>query len=121
MKSVKPSGSAENDRTLEDDIGNNVHELTRTSAVFRQSEIGDGETSANDLGTLLSRVSDGSTREIENLIDELRGLRKKLETEGNRIQSDIAKYAELNQGVMQLTVIVSENLKSLPLALGINR
>jgi len=70
--------------------------------------------SPDDLGALLSRVSEGSTREIENLIDELHGLRKKLETEGSRIQSDIARYAELSQGVMQLTIIISDNVKKLP-------
>ena len=121
MRTVKPSGSTEIDRTLENDIGRNVHELTRTSVAFRQSESGDGEMSAKDLGALLSQVSECSTREIENLIDELHGLRRKLETEGNRIQSDIAKYAELNQGVMQLTMIISDNVKSLPIAPGINR
>ena len=59
------------------------------------------------------------TREIENLIDELHGLRKKLETEGCRIQNDIARYAELSQGVMQLTIIISDNVKKLPGAPGI--
>jgi len=59
-------------------------------------------------------VSEASTREIESLIDELHGLRKKLEGHGERIQSDIAKYAELAQGVMQLTAIISDNVKKLP-------
>jgi hypothetical protein len=59
-------------------------------------------------------VSEASTREIESLIDELHGLRKTLENNGERIQSDIAKYAELAQGVMQLTAIISENVKKLP-------
>jgi hypothetical protein len=38
----------------------------------------------------------------------------------NRIQSDIARYAELSQGVMQLTIIISNNVKRLPSATGIN-
>jgi hypothetical protein len=70
--------------------------------------------SATDLGILLRRVSEGSTREIDGLINELHGLRKKLETDGNRIQSDIVRYAELSQGVMQLTAIISDNVKQLP-------
>ena len=70
--------------------------------------------SVTDLGMLLRRVSEGPTREIESLIDELHGLRKKLETDGERIQSDIERYAELSQGVLQLTTIISDNVKKLP-------
>jgi hypothetical protein len=120
MGIAKPNRSAEIDQALEKDIGGTIHELTRTSGAFRQSENGDGQTSANDLSALLSQVSEGSTREIESLINELHGLRRKLETEGNRIQADIVKYAELNQGVTQLTVIISDNVKSLPIAPNIN-
>ena len=57
-----------------------------------------------------------STREVESLIDELHGLRRKLESDGARIQSDIAKYAELSQAVMQLTTIISDNVKNLDLS-----
>ena len=41
--------------------------------------------------------------EIDNLISELQPLRRKLQTDGERIQRDIAEYAELSQQVMQLT------------------
>ena len=53
-------------------------------------------------------------REIESLIGDLQSLRKKLHTNGNRIQRDITEYAELNQQVMQLTNIISESVKKLP-------
>ena len=59
-------------------------------------------------------MSEASTREIESLIDELHGLGKKLKSDGERIQSDIARYSELSQGVMQLTTIISDNVKNLP-------
>ena len=62
----------------------------------------------------MRRVSEASTREIESLIDELHTLRKKLESHGERIRNDIARYAELSQGVMQLTTIISDNVKKLP-------
>ena len=121
MRNSKSNGSAEIDETLEKDIGRNIHELTRTNAAFRQHANSEAETSVGDLGTLLSQVSEGSTREIEKLIDELHELRKKLETEGSRIQSDIASYAELSQGVMRLAAIISDNVKSLPSAPAVNR
>jgi len=62
----------------------------------------------------LRRVSEVSTREIENLIGELRVLREKLEIDYDRLQNDFADYAELSQVVMQLTAIISDSVNSLP-------
>ena len=116
MRSAKSNGSTAIEQSLEQEIGANIHALTRTSEAFHRPENGNGEMSADNLGTLLGRVSEASTREIESLIDELHGLRKKLENQSERIQSDIARYAELSQGVMQLTTIIAENVKKLPSA-----
>ena len=66
------------------------------------------------LGNLLHQVSKTSMDEIDNLISELQTLRRKLQTDGDRIQRDIAKYAELSQQVMQLTTIISDSVKKLP-------
>jgi cell fate (sporulation/competence/biofilm development) regulator YlbF (YheA/YmcA/DUF963 family) len=52
--------------------------------------------------------------EIDNLISELQTLRRKLQTDGDRIQRDVAKYAELSQQVTQLTTIISDSVKKLP-------
>jgi hypothetical protein len=112
--SSKSNGSTEFDQSLERDIGASVHALTRTSEAFHRPENGNGETSDDNLGALLRRVSEASTREIESLIDELHELRKKLKSDSERIQSDIARYAELSQGVMELTTIISDNVEKLP-------
>jgi hypothetical protein len=95
------------------EIGQNIQELTCADAAFRQPENGNDEMSANTLGTLLRRATNLSMREVENLIDELQALRKKLETDGDRIQSDFIRYTELSQGVLQLTAIISDNVKKL--------
>jgi hypothetical protein len=95
--------------------------IDRSGATFRQTENGNAEMAANNLATLLHRVSEVSTREINNLIGELRGLREKLETDRDRIQGDVAEYAELSQGVMQMTAIVSDCMDSLPSASDIGR
>jgi len=78
MRSAKSNGSTAIEQSLEQEIGANIHALTRTSEAFHRPENGNGEMSADNLGTLLGRVSEASTREIESLIDELHGLRKKL-------------------------------------------
>lgn len=116
MRSTKSNGSIEIGQSLEKDIAAGIHALTRTSEAFHRPENGNGEMSADNLGTLLRRVSETSTREVEALIDELHGLRKKLESDGDRIQRDIERYAELSQAVMQLAAIISDNVKKIPSA-----
>jgi predicted PilT family ATPase len=74
----------------------------------------DGETSAGHLGTLLRQVSKASIGEIDSLIAELKTLHKKLLTDGDRIQRDIAEHAELSQQVIQLTKIIFDSVKKLP-------
>ena len=116
MRTAKPNGSAEIERSLEKDIASNIHELNRANTAFRQVENGTDEMSASELGTLLRRVAEASTHEVEVLINELQGLRKKLQRDGARIQSDIERYTELSQGTMQLAAIISDSVKKLPIA-----
>jgi hypothetical protein len=108
------------DKSFATEIGRNIPKLARTGAAFRQTESGD-EPSPENFGNLLRRVSKASVGEIDNLISELQTLRRKLQTDGDRIERDIAKYAELNQQVMQLTTIISDSVKKLPTTLGISR
>ena len=79
-----------------------------------QTKNGDGERSPEHFGTLLRQVSRASMGEIESLIVELKTLHKKLQTDGDRIQRDIAQHADLSQQVMQLTNIISDSVKKLP-------
>ena len=81
---------------------------------LRQTENDDGERSGEHLGNLLRQVSKASMGEIESLIIELKTLHKKLQTDGDRIQRDIAEHADLSQQVMQLTKIISDSVKKLP-------
>ena len=122
MNVVRPLGTAEIEKSLEVEIEGNIRELARGSnAVFQQGDGNDAETSTDNLGSLLRRVSDVSTREVDNLIGDLQSLRRKLSLDGNRIQREIAEYAELSQQVMQLTNIISESVKKLPTTAGITR
>ena len=90
-------------------------ESKQSSEVARgQAESGDVKTSAEELSTLLRRVSESSTREVEELINQLQNLRRQLQNAGDRIQRDIAQYTELSQQTMQLTAIISDSVKNLP-------
>jgi dsDNA-specific endonuclease/ATPase MutS2 len=50
----------------------------------------------------------------DNLIGDFEGLRRKLQTDRNRIQREIEEYNALSQQVMQLTKIVTEGVQKLP-------
>ena len=91
--------------------GTHLHGMIKPEG---QTESSDGETSGEYLGTLLSQVSKNSIGEIDSLIVELKTLNKKLQTDGDRIQRDIAQHGELSQQVMQLTKIISDSVKQLP-------
>jgi len=98
-------------KSPETDVESNVYELNRAS----------DEMAANTIATFLRRVCEASTFEIDDLIGELRGLREKLKTDCDHLESDIAEHAKLSQGVMQLTAAVSDSVKDLPRAPRINQ
>jgi methyl-accepting chemotaxis protein len=114
MSSAKLNGSAESNPSSEMGVRRNTHELAHASGAFRQVENGEDEVAAKSLEALLLRVAEVSTGEIENLIDEFHGVRKKLQTDLSRIQHDIAKYRELSQAVTQLAASISDGMKELP-------
>jgi hypothetical protein len=105
---VKPRGLLRNDQPTE--IEGNIREpVRRESGTIRQP--GDiSEQATDDLSSLVDRASGESTREIDYLIDGLKGLRKKLDDDGQRVQREIAEYSSLSQSVIQLTKIISEGM-----------
>ena len=83
-------------------------------------ESSSGAMSGEHLGNLLRQLSRTSLGEIDSLISELQTLRRKLQADGDRIERDIADYAELSHQVMQLTAIIFDSVKKLPGAPGIS-
>ena len=109
MNAAKPRNFAEIDKPASE-IEGNIRELVRRdTSAFRQVET-DSEMAANNLSTLLRRVSGNSAREIDNLIGELRTLRDKLQADSDRVERDIVEYAQLSQSVLALTKIIAEGV-----------
>jgi DNA anti-recombination protein RmuC len=105
--------------STEDKSGRNIRKFN--GVAFREADSDDGHMSAENLGTLLRQVSKTSLDEIDNLVRELQTLRRKLQTDGDRIQREIAEHGALSQQVMQLTKIISDSVKKLPGAQSISR
>jgi hypothetical protein len=114
MSFTRRPGPAEIGRSSPMEAEENIRVFMRGDAALRQIKDSDGEASDETLNGLLGRVSEISTLEVDNLIDELQRLRRRLQTDSNRIQSDIAKYTALSEQVMQLTKIISESMQKLP-------
>jgi hypothetical protein len=63
-----------------------------------------------DFSGQVFQISGRSVQDIDDLIEGLRGVRQKLDTDGDRLQREMAKYAEFSETVIQLTKIVSEGM-----------
>ncbi|HUZ32045.1 MAG TPA: hypothetical protein VMV19_08070 [Xanthobacteraceae bacterium] len=110
MSIVKQRGSIGIERPDETEVEGKIHELVRRDRVsFRQTD-GAGASAANDLSTLLRRVSAQSAGEIDSLIGELQLLREKLMADGSRVERDIVEYAALGQSVIEMTKIITESM-----------
>jgi hypothetical protein len=114
MKIAKAIQAVEVDQSADTGDKQKINESNPGKTPLRPVKNSDDETSAGDLDQLLRRVSEDSARGIETLIGELHGLRDKLQSDGNRLQRDIEKHAELSQGVQQLTAIISDSVKKIP-------
>ena len=70
----------------------------------------DQDTAVTNVNSLIQRVAGASLGEIENLITELERLRDMLHSEGQRVQREIAGYAQLSHAAMKSTRIIAENM-----------
>jgi hypothetical protein len=107
MNITKPLGLDEIEIPSEVDVRRNIRERD-------QVERGDLKASAEELAALMRGLSDASMHEVDQLINQLQKLRTQLRTTGDRIQKDIAEYAELSQQTMQLTSIIVDSVTKLP-------
>jgi archaellum component FlaC len=92
------------------ELEGNIRELvSRQSGATRQAN-NHAEEAAQELASMVNRVSGDATREVDHLIGGLSQIRQKLDDEAARIHRDISEFASLSQSVMQLTNIVSDGM-----------
>lgn len=68
------------------------------------------DSTVANVNSLIQRVAGGSLAEIDRLVNELDSLRDMLHSEGQRVQREIAGYAQLSQTAMKSTRIITENM-----------
>lgn len=68
------------------------------------------EAAVANVNSLIQRVAGGSLAEIDRLVNELDSLRDLLHSEGQRVQREIAGYAQLSQTAMRSTRMIADNV-----------
>ena len=105
------------DKPPEPELEGNIRTVVWDSAAARKAvQDEDDQMSAGDLAATLRETSRVSIAEIDHLIVELQTLRRKLQTDGDRIERDIMQHAALSEQATKLTQIVFEGVKQLPTA-----
>lgn len=89
-----------------------IREFIRRDVAHLRRPAGEGtsEQAVTNINSLLDRVSGSSVSEIDSLIADLRNVRDFLHTEGERVQREIASYAQLSTVAMTSVKIIAESM-----------
>ena len=68
------------------------------------------KNAASDFSSEAFQISGLSIQEIDHLIEGLRGVRQKLNTDRDYLQREMTRHAEFSETVLQLTKIVSDSM-----------
>jgi hypothetical protein len=104
---------ATTDEQVEQKLEVEICETVRTHRGYVDNVDDDVKLASNNVDSLMRRMSLSSTREIDGLIGELKVLRAKVASDGNRVEHAVREYTELNQSVIQLTKIIADGLTHL--------
>ncbi len=93
------------------EVEGEIRELVRRDvAHLRKPQSEPAEVGAGNLNSLIQRVAGTSLMEIDRLIRELQTLRDHLQNEGQRVQREIAEYAQMSQAASKSTKIIADSL-----------
>jgi hypothetical protein len=112
MNGTRPAKTNEERQGPGREFEGEMREIIRRDVVaqVRQSPPAEGEAGVDNLSGMIERVAVNSAAEIDKLISELQQLRDFLFNEGQRVQREIAGYAQLSQTAMNSTRVITENL-----------
>lgn len=68
------------------------------------------EQTVQSVSTMIQRFAGTSLNEIENLLGELEALRDLLHNESQRVQREVAGYAQLSQTAMKSARLIADNV-----------
>jgi hypothetical protein len=109
------AAASEVEAGIRDFVRNDVAYLRRPTTVAPETPPvpaleASADAAVNNVNSLIQRVAGNSLSEIENLMSELESLRDVLHSEGQRVQREIAGYAQLSQAAMKSTRMIADNV-----------
>jgi hypothetical protein len=84
-----------------------MHDLLRTK---NARPLHEAKSAVSEFSSEAFQISDRSIQEIDHLIEGLRGVRQKLDTDRSRLQREMARHVEFSETVLRLTKIVSDGM-----------
>jgi hypothetical protein len=91
-----------------------IREFVRRDVAYLRRQRNEPESAAepvaDNLSTLVRRVSNASTEEIDRVILDLRSVRDMLHKEGERVSREIAGYASLSHAAMTAMRVIGDSL-----------
>ncbi|MBX6425903.1 MAG: hypothetical protein IRZ09_08290 [Variibacter sp.] len=107
----KPGKSTEEALDTIANVEGEIREFVRKDVMPSRRMLSEnGDLGANNLNFLIERVAGTSIREIDHLIAELQAVREYLRVEGERVQREIANYAQASQAAMASAKIIAESM-----------
>ena len=118
MTAIKRLGDI--DKTVSNEFEGEIREFVRRDVSMRRQGEGEPEaaatapaTGAENLNSLIERVSGATVVEIDRLISELQGIRSLLHNEGERVRREITGYAGLSQAAVATMKVIGDTLSQL--------
>ena len=97
---------------IRDFVRNDIAYLRKTPSILNSGDSPDAaaEATVNNVNTLIQRVAGASASEIDTLITELENLRGFMHEEGQRVQRELASFAQLSQTAMKSTRMIADSI-----------
>jgi hypothetical protein len=84
--------------------------VRRDVSSFRRPRTESGDAGVDNITSVIERVSGASVAEIDRVVAELSRVREMLRSEGERVQREIAGYANLSQAAMTSMKIIADSV-----------
>lgn len=109
--STTPTGHLADEAAASGEFEGEIREFIRKDvAPWRRRSDSAADTAGDSISMLVQRVAGASLSEIDNVMDELRTMRDLLRSEGERVQREVAGYANLSQTAAASMKIISDSM-----------
>ncbi|MGE3147823.1 MAG: hypothetical protein AB7K04_02040 [Pseudorhodoplanes sp.] len=110
---VRPERLGDIDQAAAQQFEGEIREFVRRDASLRRRTDNDmlgDKTAVENLETLIAKVSEAASQEMDRVIGELTAMRDHLRSEGDRVRREITNFAGLSQTAMTSMKIIADSV-----------